>query len=337
MTSTLHIIVPGLVAANALWPTRMPALSRLLGRGRRVSLDGRGAARMFRTFGLEVADPPPVAAVTRLADEDVPPGAWCLRFDPVSLRADLHHVHLLPAAALDLSADEARALAALFNDTLAADGLRLHAPTPTRWYLEGANRSDVVSIPPAELAGDTLPQDLPGGPDGRRWRGLMSEVQMLFHECAVNRDRALAGKLPVNGLWPWGGGTLPGPPEACPWQRVFGNDALCRGLARLAGVPIEPVPEDASAVVQGMQPGDAVLVVLGDGDMAPVMEGWSEIMALWEAAWFVPLERALARGQLGMLQLDPGSGPLCRLRRASLWCLWRRAVEVRHWAGRVAA
>ncbi|MEO6271072.1 MAG: hypothetical protein ABIP08_12300, partial [Lautropia sp.] len=50
---------------------------------------------------------------------------------------------------------------------------------------------------------------LPDGPDQRRFRKLLNEIQMSWHEHPVNQEREAAGALPINSIWLSGPVTLP--------------------------------------------------------------------------------------------------------------------------------
>ena len=63
---------------------------------------------------------------------------------------------------------------------------------------------------PDEALGDDL-FDAPArqAPEGRRWRALLSEAQVVLHNHPLNAQRVAAGLAPVNSLWFWGAGALP--------------------------------------------------------------------------------------------------------------------------------
>ncbi|HXH04027.1 MAG TPA: hypothetical protein VNN09_12005, partial [Candidatus Competibacteraceae bacterium] len=216
MGKTLYLLIPGLLGP---WPEadrpgfpcpRLPALERLLARGEGKDTASRGLeASLARLFGLEGGELP-VAAITRLAEGGEPDReGWWLRADPVHLKADLHQIVLFDARHLQLRPDEAAALAAAFNRTFAGDGLILETPHPERWYLRLAADPGITTVTLAEAVGRDINPLLPAGPEARRWRALLTEIQMLFHLDPVNQAREAAGQPEVNSLWLWGGGRLP--------------------------------------------------------------------------------------------------------------------------------
>ncbi len=197
------------------------------------ALPGGAIRTLFRLFGFEAGDELPAAAVTRSVDAgDAAAGTW-LRADPAWM--DVGSALVLKGwgdPGLDPAAGQA--LAEALAETFAAAGLDFSAPTPGRWYLRLGDDERVATTPPDELAGRDAGDHLPEGDRSPLWRRLMNECQMVLHNHPVNRDRRAAGQPPVNSLWFWGSGALPGhAPRG--FSRVTGGGALVRGLAALPG------------------------------------------------------------------------------------------------------
>lgn len=235
--TTLHLVVPGLTGPRPIdrAPTA-PALEWLLARARSHAVAADPESLLLQLFGLPVAAEveQPVAALTRLGDGGAVDGeGWWLRADPVHLRADLHGVLLADARALAIDATEAALLAAAFDHTFATDGLQLDVPHPQRWYLRLPADPGIRTRPLAEVIGRDINALLPQGSAARRWRTLMTEVQMLFHAHPVNRAREEQQLPLLNGLWFWGGGPCPVSAQA-PAAGLYARDPLARGLAHLA-------------------------------------------------------------------------------------------------------
>ncbi len=209
MSSILHLVIPGLLgpwSASQIaqikhsQPTA-PALQWLLARAEirntltpGPSLTERGEANetLFQLFGLPIPKDAdlPVAAITRLADGgEIGEAGWWLRADPVHLRPDLHGVLLADARVLALESAEVDALVVAFNQTFAEDGLCLEAPRPDRWYLRLPTDPGLRTHALAQVIGRDIHAWMPYGTAGRRWNGLLTEIQMLFHHHPVNRAR----------------------------------------------------------------------------------------------------------------------------------------------------
>lgn len=310
----ITLILTGLRAA---WPEarrqRPPALARLLARAQPAAPAAPPwPAAIFAAFGLPSgsAESLPIAAVTRALDLPETPGRWWLRADPVSLTAGLADVVLQAGAELELTHAEARALADEVNAALATPGPVLHVGAhPTRWYIRLEAPADLRARDPERLSGLPVRGHLPSGADRLRWLAYAGEAQMVLHGAALNRERIAARRPPVNGLWCWGAGATPEPVRPT-LAAVAGADAIARGLAALAQVPVlEPaaLPE---------VPGARLLVWHASAANLAELEAVVERML-----------GLLGRPTLRSLEvvLD---GERRVLSRAGLWRFWRRAVEL---------
>src|SRR3546814_3236594 len=88
---------------------------------------------------------------------------------------------------------------------------------------------------------DLIHDLLPAGNDGRRWRAVLNEAQIVLHNHPVNAERVRSGRMPVNSLWFHGGGRLPDQ-VACDVQTVYSNDFSLRAFASQAGTKSVPLP-----------------------------------------------------------------------------------------------
>jgi hypothetical protein len=283
---------------------------------------------MLELFGVSVAADRdlPVASLTRLADTGEEEGGWWLRADPVHLHADAHQVLMYDARQLRLDPVEVRALVTDFNRVFSADGLSLDAPHPERWYLRLEREPGLRTHTLVEMIGRDVNGRLPWGRDARRWRRLLTEVQMLFHGSRVNHEREARGLPTVNGIWLWGGGFLPELPRG-PAAGVYAVDPLVLGLARRAGLTIETVPDTAVAWwdCAGAETDNIVVLehVRYDGTDDDIHH-WGEQIELLERDWFSHCRKLLADKTLDTLYLYPCNGWVYSLRRSDLRRFWRR-------------
>ncbi|HEX6736216.1 MAG TPA: hypothetical protein VF096_15515 [Azonexus sp.] len=302
----LTLLVPEL-----LWPE--PADQQTLGK---LSLPGfewlaaRAAFRrqpaapfetaLARRFGLDS----PALGALRLLGEDhgnaAVDGHW-LCADPVHLRFHHERIVLADAGAFELDEDEARDIAAALNAEFADIG-RLHVATARRWYLQlnpagsaFAGASAHIAAPLSAVAGRRVDSEL-SEHDATLTRWL-NEVQMFLHGHPVNSRRERAGQPVVNSLWLWGGGRL-ARPQPGRFSAVWSSHPLALGLARAAGTPAHPLPDDLDALARLVSPGSTPLIVL-DALQGPVLyedsDGWRRTWQALDAAWFAPLARQLGR------------------------------------------
>lgn len=302
-----HLLVPGLFgplprAGDEARVPRLPNLERVLARMDRGDGPAAFEAAACSLFGI-TGDAPPTAAL-RLAHETGAPSAGCwVHADPVHLRPDQDRLLLFDGRALGIGESEAAQCVAAFNAHFADDALELLAPTPSRWYLRVTGSPDVRFTALHAATGRDIHAYLPRGADARFWRGLLNEVQMLFHGLAVNAAREAAGRPAISGIWCSGLGELPSPGSTS-IRTIRGDDPLVAALAAHA----EVVGDDELWVETALQ--QALL------EVDP---------AAWVAAC-VALDRQFGSAVRGELHLYPCDGSRYVWRPAMRRRWWRRIV-----------
>jgi hypothetical protein len=289
-------------------------VARALGRADTFETGGAGEqAQLLRHFAL-LPRGWPVAALTRQLDAgDAALAAW-VRADPAHVRADINGARLLACGSgLGMDADDCRALLPALRPLFGDAGFPIDAPHPERWYLRLPREARLPRFAtPEEALGADLFEQLPASedaPEGRRWRALLSEAQVVLHNHPWNAGRAAAGKAPVNSLWFWGGGILPDHVSANGLVQVSSDDVLVRALATAAGCVVAAT---SGFAVPG---GDALRDLRAARDLDQVSD-----------AWLAPALAALAAGDLAELFLDFADGARMRLARGQRWRFWRRPL-----------
>lgn len=178
----------------------------------------------------------PAAAITRqFLAGDAGDALW-LSADPAWVEPDMNGVRLLACGRMQLDMETARALAEPLRPVFDEAGMSLEISAPDHWHLRLPAEMPVPSFAaPEQALGEDLAQHLPQGAEGRRWRVLLNDIQVLLHQQPLNARRRARGMSPVNSLWLWGGGRLP---EACrsALASVVSDDLLLRALAARAGI-----------------------------------------------------------------------------------------------------
>jgi hypothetical protein len=279
-----------------------------LGRADRTVVTSEQSARIFDILPRGW----PVAAVTRQRDAgDASLSAW-LRADPAYVQPDINGARLLAhGEALALTQEEVnellRPLRPLFGDS----GFIIDAPTPARWYLSLPREARLPAFTgPDEALGADLFEHLPEGPEGRRWRTLLSEAQIVLHNHAVNARRTAMGKAPVNSLWFWGASSLPDHVTTT-HTAIFSEDDALRAFAAMAKAAAMPLPQR-----WGTAGGDRVFDLRRERDLA-----------LLQSQWIEPLLRDLRGRHLQTAVLDFADGARFELRANQRWRFWRRPLR----------
>jgi hypothetical protein len=298
----------------------LPEIAKAFGRADSTHAVTAGSdAQLQRHFAAMPARWAP-AALTRQADAADAAGAAWLRADPAHVRPDINGARLLGIGErLSLSQEDVDALLPALKPVFGDSGFSLDAPVPMRWYLRLPREAKLPGFSaPDDALGEDLFEHQPDGPEGRRWRALLNEVQIVLHNHPWNARRAERGLVPVNALWVWGGGVLPDTVSSAVSQAASDDD-LVRALAVVAGGRAVRLPPMFSSEVVST-PASASASGVALFDLRRVRD-----LAALQRDWLVPALRALADGTLAALDIDAADGMCLRLARGQRWRFWRGA------------
>lgn len=246
----------------------------------------------------------PAGALTRELMAGDADGASWLCADPAWVQPDLNGARLLACGRMQLSPEEAQALARPLKPVFGDAGMILEVSSPDHWHVRLPPGAPAPSLaPPEQALGEDLYEHLPEGADGRRWRVLLNEVQVLLHQHPLNAERRSRGLPPINSLWLWGGGSLPAHVRTS-LRGVVSDDVLLDALARRAGIASRPRTAESAAMA-----GPGWLVDLQDLPVEAIHADW----------W--PRMHAAALGQ--PLQVTFASGERFVRRPWHRWRFWR--------------
>ena len=332
--SPLHLtlVVPGLARALGERITegvQLPFLESLLGKanlGMAVTLHYESL--LFTLFNIPQPEPMDIPLAPMMYPWDKgsisSEEGWWLRADPVYLRPDRDRLVLFGPRYLELNEAESQSLATIVAPLFTEYGWQFEALQPDRWYLRLPQPERVAFTALGIVEGKYLEPALPAGADGSRWRALLNEIQMLLHDCPINREREDRGLPVVNSLWFWGAGEAP-LCSTSSWQQVgWGQDPLLQAIAAYCKVPGQLAPLEASTWLEGISaPGDYLLVL---DSLLPVIDPfrYREVLLALEKNWFSALYAALRNRRLTSLTLYPLNGHCYYLTWLRTWYLWRR-------------
>ncbi|MFN2333268.1 MAG: hypothetical protein ABR550_02435, partial [Wenzhouxiangellaceae bacterium] len=124
-----------------------------------------------------------------------------IRFDPLLFMPDLQSVWIQDRIEIDFSDPRLKLLRDQLHGSFAEQGLEWVDDGRAGFGLLRLGKApDCRFLPPAQALGLRLDQALPAGRDARRWRRLINETQMIFHQFRAP-DRA---DQQGTGLWFWG-------------------------------------------------------------------------------------------------------------------------------------
>lgn len=300
----------------------MPLLSRThddlafhhwLARGDRLPNVQNARVTVLREQFRFSGDSIPAAALRHHCHAGDAAGANWLCADPAYVRTEATGARLMacPVEVTVIEADEfAKTLRPLFTDA----GMPLAIDTPYEWCVHLTGDIPRASfVHPAEALGVDLIECLPGGDAGRKWRRLFNEVQILLHAHPLNAARIAAGRIPVNALWFWGGGTLPDSVETG-LRCVASADGVLRGLAKM-GVAVRVEPSWEALEAAGGE-GDALLDLERPGELESIAE------------WLATFERWLRERRFETIVLVFAGGERYRMRHAHRLRFWVRRRDL---------
>jgi hypothetical protein len=303
----LHVLLPPLDRLAATSPLRT-----WLARGDRLADREPGNfAALAEHFHWPDGALPAAALIRQLLAGDAGKNVW-LCADPAWIQPEINGARLLACGRLDLSMDDARELIGSLRETFVDAGMSLELGDASHWQLRLPAYTELPEFAaPEEALGADLFEHLPQGPEGRRWRALLTEAQVVLHQHPLNEQRRQQGRPPINSIWLWGGGGLPATVESG-LVRIASDDLLAWALAARAGVDM--IGRDA------FSPGasSSAIELL---DLLDVETGRLEI------DWWPMLEAGLRAGTIRQLRLAFASGERWSLRAGHRLRFWRKAAQ----------
>ena len=291
----LTLVLPDLLDAEpeALAAVEAPALARLLATAAAPAVEPDGTIAIA-CAGIGIAkqyDWPVAPWLARAAGIDPGTRYW-LCAQPVTFQLERDQGRLTGIVS-DLEVSESASLLSSLRAHFAPDGMAFVECGPGHWWATLETEQRLETSSPNAALGRPAMALLPRGADAARWRRWQSEMQMLLFEHPVNRSRESDGRLAVNYVWMWGGGTLREASPDASAVALFTKDPLLRELARAAGRSVENVP--ASFAAFRASPPEASALVWFEDLESPDLP---ERLGAFESHWAAPLERALDRQEI---------------------------------------
>lgn len=318
----LDLLIPGLdVAVPADFShvellQAAPLLQRMLSRGRLLRGSNSTAINTLLSAG------PGTAPLAYIADFNELAPSNCWRCDPVHLHADINQVFAYPARQLNISHQEAKALVSAFNAHFAEQGMQLVFADARRWYLLGLEDAEPAGPAIEQIAARDVHAYLPQVLSIKR---LLTEVQMLFHDHAVNRQRQASAQLAINGIWLSGAGTIP---EQVAWDGIISTATRFRGFAQYCNISCCDSVEQYITANDGNMQG---LCIHSDALLEAAIEGadsWRESLHAIEHDLINPAYQALLGKQLRYINVYIGQNRMYQVAASDMKKFWRKKKEI---------
>lgn len=331
---SITLYIPGLFGPDiAIHPDDLPSLPALnwfLSRGKHQTIQQISPSyTLCELFGLssEQGDHP-VAAISRLSDDNQHPEGLWLRADPVNVSADRDGLILIDNNRFTLNQRDALALAADINLLFEPYGISLEVPVPTRWYLRVKESYEIKTVPVDSIVGKDILPFMPTGDDRINVIQLMNDIQMTLHNSDVNKRREQERQLPINSVWFWGYGELPKIIDRH-WSFVASDEILAKGLSMVAATPFQDLPESYNDIKDKGSDFNGLIVLNSFQKFSHYhdLEGWLEALLNVEANWFAPLQTALKRRELDQLTIRSEINAIT-VNKSSRYKIWKKKINI---------
>jgi len=247
-----------------------------------------------------------------------------LRADPVMLSASHNGILCRGNRVLSLTKKERDSLESLINNYFKEQSIELSFASSNQGYIKYIHNAGCGFTPLLQVMGQDISHYLPSGKNEAFWHGLLTELQMLLHDCEVNQQRINNGLPTVSGFWLWAETDSSKTPqqEKETMTTVYSDDAALSGaldqptrLAQLADT------FDATAFTN-----DKVIIHVSEFEDAYSQndsEGWQMLYQYWVVNWLLVSLEAVKNKQISQINLLTGDGYSYHYTNLSSWCFWR--------------
>ncbi len=332
---SLTVFIPGLFGPDiAIHPDDLPSLPSLnwfLTKGEHKTIKALspsyGLCELFGLSSKEDRDQP-IAAISRLSDDNQHPQGFWLRADPVHVSADRDGLILIDNNQFNLSQHDALALAADINMLLEPYDLELEVPVPYRWYLRVHDDLKLRTTPVDSIVGQDILPYMPSGDDRINLIQLMNDIQMTLHDSEINKKREQEKALPINSVWFWGYGELP-KIISRQWSFIISDEMLAKGLSMIAATPFKELPENYNDIEKTGTSYNGLIIITAFQKFSYYhdLEGWIEALLHYESNWFSPLLNALKRNEFDQLNIKTESRSI-NLDKGSRYKIWKKRKTI---------
>ena len=256
--------------------------------------------------------------------------SYWLRADPVMLTATHNGILCRGNRVLNITDEERHSLELLVNDYFCDEAMTLVLSNVKQGYLKFNQRVDCEFVPLADVLGQDISQRLP---KEQKWHGLLTDFQMLLHNCDVNQRRSERGQPTINGFWVWGKthdsffdikNDIKNDNINCNDAEVFYTDEISLAGALNKRENLVTLPEEFEA---GKFVNEDICIHVSELEEAFIqndMDGWNEIYKHWIKNWVLPAMLSVDAHELTAVNLMTGDGYQYQYNAYSKWCFWRR-------------
>ncbi|GAA0427176.1 hypothetical protein GCM10009133_39700 [Cocleimonas flava] len=249
--------------------------------------------------------------------------------DPVHFEVGMKDVTLTQTIC-DLTEADAKEILALLNQYFRADGLQFFYGSNQHWYVLFPSSEVIETTPLEDVLNKNIIASLPFS-EQRNWQQIQNEIQMILHSSEVNKRREMAGLIPLNSLWFWGGGK----PKKIKteYEKVFSSDEDHKSeiqgkmLAQAVDCKWYKLPSNGNALLTQIRNRVGKYFVLLDRLQQPVREenldAYQTVLTQIDEGYIKPLMQAWKSNQIDLV-LDAADGSRIRPIKPSVLKFWKK-------------
>ncbi len=323
--SEVSIFLPGLTEFNLSHLDESQfcgckQLARILRYSQKIQYQKDFVETLMQIFICEDSPEPSIAHITAFYDNLIIKEPYCLRADPVELRADLAAVYMYGNQHFKLNQRQTnkikQQLESLFNEY----ALTLYTHESQRWYLGFNKKPALTAKQPMMLQGKDIADHLPQGTAPCHFQKLQTEVQMLLHE--------LPEIQPVNSLWFWGAGEVLDNIQFSPRDfQLISDNVIALGFAKSSRKSYETVDFFAEDFSLKLLDKDS-LIVLDAFNQTTDEDQFFKALIQLENKIFNPVLKSLKQGKISQLKLNFFNGIQYQLSPYSHYAFWKKPLSV---------
>ncbi|MCP3672863.1 MAG: hypothetical protein GY829_00130 [Gammaproteobacteria bacterium] len=250
-------------------------------------------------------------------------GTLWLRADPVMLSATHNGIVCRGNRVLDINSEERDSLESLINDYFKGSSIVLEFSNSRQGFIKYQQNAGCEFTPLREVVGQDISHRLPTGENAAFWNGLLTELQMLLHNCDVNQKRMAKGQPTISGLWLWGQTHCPDLPKPnTVAQTLYTDDSSLSGAL---DKPTNIKQLASNFEISSLNSADITIYVseIQEVYMQNDLEGWQDLYQQWVENWLIPAIESINNNNLSEIILITNDGFSYRYNSLSSWCFWR--------------
>jgi len=256
------------------------------------------------------------------ADDDI--NCHWLRADPVMLTVTHNGIYCRGNRVLNITLKERNSLESIVNDYFKERSIELILCTSNQGYLKYIGNAGCQFMPLADVMGQDISQRLPSGDNATFWHQMLTDLQMLLHNCDVNQQRMNEGQPTISGFWLWAEAEYSNETARQPLQqsKIYSDDPALSGALDL---PIT-VQQLESLFESSKFNNRAITIDVSEFNEAHSQsdaEGWLVLYKRWVFNWLLPALEAVNNSQLQHVSLLAGDGYCYQYNEFSRYCFWR--------------